>query len=129
MDFCQMMSEFKTDIQALVSRTEHIEHNIADFAKSHNLLIYSHSALEEEVHRLANKVLDPQDSQTLQPSPSNPQGHCCPNIFLPCKGRNPKGLAEPTRFTREILEPLHVSRLICCHHAEEEGIFIIHEDP
>lgn len=34
---------------------------MADFAKSHNLLIDSHTALEEEVHRLSNKVLDLED--------------------------------------------------------------------
>lgn len=53
-----MLSEFKSDIQALVSRREHIETKMADFDTSHNLLIDSHSALEEEVQRLANKVLD-----------------------------------------------------------------------
>lgn len=51
-DFRQMMSEFKMDIQASVSQTEHVEHKMADFAKSHNALIDSHSALEEEVNRL-----------------------------------------------------------------------------
>lgn len=56
-----MMSEFKSDIQALVTRTEHIESKMADFATSHNLLIDFHSALEEEVHWLANKVLDLED--------------------------------------------------------------------
>lgn len=45
-DFRHMMTEFKTDIQSLVSRTEHLEHKMMDFAKSHNLLINSHSALE-----------------------------------------------------------------------------------
>lgn len=48
---------FKMDIQALVTRTEHIENNMVEFATSHNSLIDSHSALEEEVQRLANKVL------------------------------------------------------------------------
>lgn len=60
-DFCSMMGEFKTDIQTLVSRTEHIETKMADFAKSHNLQIDSHTALEEEVARLSAKVLDLED--------------------------------------------------------------------
>lgn len=43
------MNDLKSDIQSLVSRTEHIESKIADFANAHNLLIDSHTALEEEV--------------------------------------------------------------------------------
>lgn len=61
MDFRHMMTEFKTDIQALVTRTEHVENKMSEFAASHNSLIDSHNALEEEVHRLANKVLDLED--------------------------------------------------------------------
>lgn len=60
-DFCLMIGEFKADIQALVSPTEHIEHKMADFTWSHNLLIDSHSALEDEVARSANKVLGLED--------------------------------------------------------------------
>lgn len=60
-DFRHMISEFKTNIQALVTRTEHIETKMAKFATSYNSLIDSHSALEVEVHRLANKVLDLED--------------------------------------------------------------------
>lgn len=61
LDFRGMMTEFKSDIQTLVARTEHIESKMADFATSHNLLIDSHTALEEEVQRLSNKVLDLED--------------------------------------------------------------------
>lgn len=60
-DFRHMMSEFKMDIQALVTRTEHIETKMAEFAASHNSLIDSHTVLEEEVHRLTNKFLDLED--------------------------------------------------------------------
>lgn len=60
-DFRHMMKDFKSDIQSLVSRTEHIESKMTNFATSHNLLIDSHTALEEEVHRLSNKVLDLED--------------------------------------------------------------------
>lgn len=60
-DFRHMMTEFKTDIQTLVTRTEHIETKMAEYATSHNSLIDSHYALEEEVHKLANKVLDLED--------------------------------------------------------------------
>lgn len=60
-DFRHMVAEFKTDIQSLVVRTEHIERKMGDFAKSHNHLIDAHSALEEEVLRLSNKVLDLED--------------------------------------------------------------------
>lgn len=60
-DFRRMMQDFKTDIQTLVTRTEHIESKMAEFATSHNTLIDSHNALEEEVHRLSNKVLDLED--------------------------------------------------------------------
>lgn len=60
-DFRGMMKDFRSDIQSIVARTEHIESKMADFATSHNLLIDSHTALEEEVHRLSNKVLDLED--------------------------------------------------------------------
>lgn len=60
-DFRSMMTDLKSGIQSLVSRTEHIESKMADFAKSHNLLIDSHAALEEEVGRLSTKVLDLED--------------------------------------------------------------------
>lgn len=56
-----MISEFRADIQTLVQRTEHVETKMAEFAKSHNTLIDSHSALEEEVARLSAKVLDLED--------------------------------------------------------------------
>lgn len=56
-DFRHMMGEFKTDIQMLV--TGQIESKMAEFATSHNSLIDSHG--EEEVQRLANKVLDLED--------------------------------------------------------------------
>lgn len=39
MDFRHMMSEFKSDIQTLVTRKEHIETKMADFGTSHSLLI------------------------------------------------------------------------------------------
>lgn len=60
-DFKSMISELKTDIQSLISRTDHTEKKMSEFAKSHNTLIDSHSALEEEVSRLAAKVLDLED--------------------------------------------------------------------
>lgn len=60
-DFRSMMGEFRSDIQLLVSRMEHIESKMADFAKSHNSLIDSHTALEEEVNKLSAKVLDLED--------------------------------------------------------------------
>lgn len=60
-DFKSMISEFKADIQSLVSRTEHVEKKMAEFAKSHNTLIDSHSTMEEEVTRLSAKVLDLED--------------------------------------------------------------------
>lgn len=60
-DFKEMISEFKADIQSLVSRTDHVEKKMAEFAKSHNTLLDSHSALEEEVARLSAKVVDLED--------------------------------------------------------------------
>lgn len=60
-DFKAMILEFKADIQALVSHTDHMEKKMAEFAKLHNALIDSHSALEEEVARLSAKVLDLED--------------------------------------------------------------------
>lgn len=60
-----MISEFKTDIQSFVSRTEHIEKKMSELAKLHNALIDSHSALEEEVTRLSAKVLDLEKHSTL----------------------------------------------------------------
>lgn len=60
-DFRHMMTELKMEFQSLVARTEHIEHKIMDFAKSHNQPIDSHSALKEEVLRLSTKVLDLED--------------------------------------------------------------------
>lgn len=44
-DFKSMISELKTDIHSLITRTEHVETKMAEFAKSHNSLIDSHSAL------------------------------------------------------------------------------------
>lgn len=60
-DFRHMMTGFKSDFQSLIKRTDHIENKMSDFATSHNHLIDSHNALEEEVQRLANKVLDLED--------------------------------------------------------------------
>lgn len=60
-DFKSMMAEFKNDIQALVSRTEHVEKKMSEFTKSHNALLDSHATLEEEVARLTAKTLDLED--------------------------------------------------------------------
>lgn len=38
-----------------------MEKKLAEFSKSHNLLIDANSALEKEVHRLSLKVLDLED--------------------------------------------------------------------
>lgn len=52
-----MTGDFRSDIQSLVTRTEHVENKMAEFAKSHNMLIDANNALEEEVSRLSLKVL------------------------------------------------------------------------
>lgn len=40
---------------------DHVEKKMAELVKSHNTLIDSHSALEEEVTRLASNALDLED--------------------------------------------------------------------
>lgn len=55
-DFKTMISELKTDIQAIISRTEHVEKKMSDFAKSHNSLIDANAALEEEVTQLSASI-------------------------------------------------------------------------
>lgn len=60
-DFRSMFSDLKADLQSLISRTDHVEKKMSDFAKSHNSLIDSHATLEEEVLRLSAKVLDLED--------------------------------------------------------------------
>lgn len=48
-----MITEFKADIQSLVSRTKHVEKKMSEFVRFHNNLIDSHAALEEEVAHLS----------------------------------------------------------------------------
>lgn len=59
--FNMMMGNFRCDIQCLVSRTELVERKMAEFAKSHNLLIDPNTVLEEEVQHLSAKVLNLED--------------------------------------------------------------------
>lgn len=92
------MTEFRTDIQAL----EHIEHKdkMVDFTKSHNLHIGSLSALEEEVIRLSNKVLDLEDcsrrnnirvvtSGIFEPVPIGSYGPHAATVLLPQSDYSP----------------------------------------
>lgn len=53
-----MITEFKTDIQSLISVTEHVDKRKAEFAKLHNSLIEANASLEEEVTCLSDKVRD-----------------------------------------------------------------------
>lgn len=117
-DIKEVISEFKADIKSLVSRTDHMDKKMPDFAKSHNALIDSHSTLEEEIAHLSTKVVDLEDrsrrnniricsiSESITPEAVLPSCNQL-DLMIDCIHRIPKPKNISPHFSRYVIARIH----------------------
>lgn len=60
-DLMECVTNFKSEVQELGGRVDHIEHKMGEFAASHNILIDAHSEQDDEMEKLKAKLAEKED--------------------------------------------------------------------